>query len=58
MSRLVGRRTGLTVKVTFDHKTEDGERKGCGLVEGRVLQSEGRVAVEAQMQESQEHRGG
>lgn len=51
MSRLVGRRTGLTVKVTFDHKTEDGERKECGLVEGRV-------AVEAQMQESQEHRGG
>lgn len=47
MSRLVGSGTGLTVKVTFDHKTKAGERTECELVEGRVLQSEGRVAVEA-----------
>lgn len=36
MSRLVGERTGLTVKVTFDDKAEGGVRKKCGLVEGSV----------------------
>lgn len=58
MSRLVGSGAGLAVQVTSGHKTKDGERKECGLAEGRVLPSEGRVTVEARMQGSRELRGG
>lgn len=51
VSGLVGERTGLTVKVTFDHKAEGGERKNAGQWRAEWSSRRGGSLVETQRKE-------